>query len=36
MIKPSGLMGNWLDLGSAWISGQVISSGCIANVCGEI
>ena len=37
MFRPLGLMGKyWLELGSAWISGQIISSGDIANVCGEI
>ena len=24
-------MGNWLGLGSAWVSGQAIFSGCTAN-----
>lgn len=29
-------MGNWLGLGSAWVSGQVIFSGCTADTRGQL
>jgi len=28
-------MGNWLGLGSAWVSGQIIFSGCTVDTQGQ-